>query len=62
MSKRKLTLLINEQQIKSLKVKGIEYGVSVSGLVEILAILSELDKPLFNEVVNRYRHTLAYKE
>lgn len=54
MSKRKLTLLCDDKLIKTLKVKGIQHDISVSGLVEILAVLAERDKKLFNEIVNKY--------
>ena len=55
MSKRKLTLSINDKLVKTLKVKAIQYDVSVSELVEILGRLAERDKKLFNEIVNTYK-------
>lgn len=55
MSKRKLTLSIDDKLVKTLKVKAIQYDVSVSQLVEILGRLAERDKKLFNEIVNTYK-------
>lgn len=55
MSKRKLTLSIDNKLVKTLKVKAIQHDVSVSELVEILGRLAERDKKLFNEIVNTYK-------
>lgn len=55
MSKRKLTLSIDDKLVKTLKVKAIQHDVSVSELVEILGRLAERDKKLFNEIVNTYK-------
>ena len=55
MSKRKLTLMVEDKLIKTLKVKGIQKDMSVSGLVEVLALVAERDKKLFNELVDTYR-------
>ena len=55
MSKRKLTLSIDDKLVKTLKVKSIQYDVTVSELVEILGRLAERDKKLFNEIVNTYK-------
>lgn len=55
MSKRKLTLSIDDKLVKTLKVKAIQHDVSVSQLVEILGRLAERDKKLFNEIVNTYK-------
>ena len=55
MSKRKLTLMVEDKLIKTLKVKGIQKDISVSGLVEVLALIAERDKKLFNELVDTYR-------
>lgn len=55
MSKRKLTLSIDNKLVKTLKVKAIQYDLSVSQLVEIVALLAERDKKLFNEIVNTYK-------
>ena len=49
-NKRKLTLLCEDKLIKTLKVKAIQHDVSVSQLVEILALVAERDKKLFNEM------------
>ena len=54
MAKRKLTLLCDDKLIKTLKVKAIQHDVSVSRLVEILALVAERDKKLFNEIVEKY--------
>ena len=43
MAKRKLTLLCDDKLIKTLKVKAIQHDVSVSQLVEILALVAESD-------------------
>ena len=55
MSKRKLTLMVEDKLIKTLKVKAIQKDISVSGLVEVLALVAERDKKLFNELVDTYR-------
>ena len=54
-NKRKLTLLVEDNLVKTLKVKAIQYDLSVSQLVEIVALLAERDKKLFNEIVNTYK-------
>lgn len=54
MVKRKLTLLCEDKLVKTLKVKAIQHDVSVSQLVEILALVAERDKKLFNEIVEKY--------
>ena len=53
--KRKLTLSIPDNIVKTLKVKAIQYDVTVSELVEIIGVVAERDKKLFNEIVNKYR-------
>ena len=53
--KNKLTLLVDKQLIKTLKVKAIQYDLTVSQLVEILGRVAERDKKLFNELVNKYK-------
>ena len=53
-NKRKLTLLCEDKLVKTLKVKAIQHDVSVSQLVEILALVAERDKKLFNEIVEKY--------
>ena len=55
MSKRKLTLSIDDKLVKTLKVKSIQYDVTVSELVEILAKVAERDKKLFNQIVDTYK-------
>ena len=54
MAKRKLTLLCDDKLIKTLKVKAIQHDVSVSQLVEVLALVAERDKKLFKEIVEKY--------
>lgn len=54
-TKRKLTLSVPDNIVKTLKVKAIQYDVTVSELVEILARVAERDKKLFNELVNKYK-------
>ena len=54
MAKRKLTLLCDDKLIKTLKVKAIQHDISVSQLVEVLALVAERDKKLFNEIVEKY--------
>ena len=53
-NKRKLTLSIDDKIVKTLKVKAIQYDVSVSELVEILGRVAERDKKLFNEILDKY--------
>lgn len=55
MSKRKLTLSIDDKLVKTLKVKAIQYDITVSELVEIIGRVAERDKKLFNEIVNKYK-------
>ena len=55
MAKRKLTLSVEDSIVKTLKVKAIQYDVTVSQLVEVLGVVAERDKKLFNELVNKYK-------
>ncbi len=55
MSKRKLTLSVEDNRIKTLKVKGIQHDLSVSELVEVFAIVAERDKKLFKDMVDKYK-------
>lgn len=61
MAKRKLTLSVEDSIVKTLKVKAIQYDVTVSELVEILGVVAERDKKLFNELVNKYKLDKADK-
>lgn len=54
-SKRKLTLSVEDQLVKTLKVKAIQYDVNVSQLVEVLGRVAERDKKLFAELVDKYK-------
>lgn len=54
-TKRKLTLSVSDNIVKTLKVKAIQYDITVSELVEILGRVAERDKKLFNEIVNKYK-------
>ena len=54
-TKRKLTLSVSDNIVKTLKVKAIQYDVTVSELVEVLGRVAERDKKLFNELVNKYK-------
>ena len=54
-NKRKLTLSVEANLVKTLKVKAIQYDLTVSELVEILGRVAERDKKLFNELVNKYK-------
>lgn len=54
-NKRKLTLSVEDNRVKTLKVKAIQYDLTVSQLVEVLAKIAERDKKLFNELVNKYK-------
>lgn len=54
-NKRKLTLSVEDNLVKTLKVKAIQYDLNVSELVEVLGRLAERDKKLFNELVNKYK-------
>lgn len=53
-SKRKLTLSVDDKRIKTLKVKAIQYELTVSKLVELFALVAERDKKLFKEIVDKY--------
>lgn len=52
--KRKLTLSIEDNLVKTLKVKAVQYDVSVSKLVEVLALVAERDKKLFKDIMEKY--------
>lgn len=54
-NKRKLTLSVENNLVKTLKVKAIQYDLTVSQLVEVLAIVAERDKKLFNDLVIKYK-------
>ena len=54
-NKRKLTLSVEDNLVKTLKVKAIQYDLTVSQLVEVLAKIAERDKKLFNELGNKYK-------
>ena len=54
-TKRKLTLSVSDNIVKTLKVKAIQYDITVSELVEIIGRVAERNKKLFNEIVNKYR-------
>ena len=54
-NKRKLTLLVDEQLVKTLKVKAIQYDMSVSGLVELLAKAIQDDKKLIGALKDKYK-------
>lgn len=53
--KRKLTLSVDGDIIKTLKVKAIQYEVTVSQLIEILGLVAERDKKLFKQIVEKYK-------
>ena len=53
-NKRKLTLSIDDKVVKTLKVKAIQYDLSVSELVEVLGRVAERDKKLFVELLEKY--------
>ena len=53
--KRKLTLSVSDNIVKTLKVKAIQYDITVSELVEVLGRVAERDKKLFGELVNKYK-------
>lgn len=53
-TKRKLTLSVDDKLIKTLKVKAIQYEVTVSQLVEVFALVAERDKKLFKEIIDKY--------
>lgn len=54
MSKRKLTLSVEDKLIKTLKVKAIQYDVSVSELVELFAQSIQDDKKLIGVLKDKY--------
>ena len=53
-NKRKLTLLVEDNLVKTLKVKAIQYDMSVSGLVELLAKAIQDDKKLIGMLQDKY--------
>lgn len=56
-NKRKLTLSVKDNLVKTLNVKAVQYDVTVSELVEALALVAERDKKLFDSIVNKYVST-----
>ena len=54
-TKRKLTLSVSDNIVKTLKVKAIQYDITVSELVEIIGVVAERDKKLFSELVDKYK-------
>lgn len=54
-NKRKLTLLVEDNLVKTLKVKAIQYDMSVSGLVELLARAIQDDKKLIGVLKDKYK-------
>lgn len=54
-NKRKLTLLVEDNLVKTLKVKAIQYDMSVSGLVELLAKAIQDDKKLIGVLKDKYK-------
>ncbi len=54
-NKRKLTLSIEDNIVKTLKVKAIQYDLSVSELVEVFGLVAERDKKLFHKLINEYK-------
>ena len=52
--KRKLTLLVDDQLIKTLKVKAIQYDTSASGLVELFSRAIQDDKKLVKMLQDKY--------
>ena len=55
-NKRKLTLLVEDNLVKTLKVKAIQYDMSVSGLVELLAKAIQDDKKLIGVLKDKYNN------
>lgn len=55
-NKRKLTLLVDDQLVKTLKVKAIQYDISVSGLVELFAKAIQDDKKLIGMLQDKYNN------
>lgn len=55
-NKRKLTLLVDDQLVKTLKVKAIQYDISVSRLVELLAKAVQDDKKLIGVLKDKYNN------
>ena len=53
--KRKLTLSVSDNIVKTLKVKAIQYDITVSELGEVLGRVAERDKKLFGELVDKYK-------
>lgn len=62
MSKRKLTLSVDDDRVKTLKVKAIQYDVNVSELVEVFALVAEREKKLFKDIVDKYKSDVIKKK
>lgn len=62
MSKRKLTLSVDDDKVKTLKVKAIQYDVNVSELVEAFALVAEREKKLFKDIVDKYKSDVIKKK
>lgn len=62
MAKRKLTLSVEEDRVKTLKVKGIQHDITASKLVEIFALVAERDKKLFKDIVDKYKPDVKKKD
>lgn len=61
MNKRKLTLSVDDDRIKTLKVKAIQHDVNVSELVEVFALVAEREKKLFKDIVDKYKTEVKRK-
>lgn len=55
MGKNKLTLSVDADRIKTLKIKAIQYELNVSELVEVFALVAERDKKQFKDIIDRYK-------
>ena len=53
-NQRTLTWLVEDNLVKTLKVKAIQYDMSVSGLVELLAKAIQDDKKLIGALKDKY--------
>lgn len=61
MSKRKLTLSVDVDRIKTLKVKAVQHDLNVSELVEVFALVAERDKKQFKDIVDKYKTIITSK-
>lgn len=62
MAKRKLTLSVEDDRVKTLKVKAVQHDLTASELVEVFALVAERDKKLFKDIVDKYKTDVTGKD